>query len=455
MKEKLTKNLGLKLISVFCAFFVWLAVVNVANPIKSGSQEVTVDIMNENVLSDKNLTYEIDGRKSATVTYRVRTKNAYRIKASDFRIYADLSEMYDVTGAIPLKVEVLNNEELFESTPVVKAPGVIKIKTEALQTKRFDLKVTTTGKQAEGYEPGEITLSPDFVYVKGPVSQVGQISEIGIEFDVDGASNDIGGVTTPIFYDANGNKLALDEKVTVLSNEIAYQLVMLKVKNLTLDFAVTGEVADGYRFTGVESELKNVPVAGLKSVLASISTLTIQNPGLNVDKATSDKVCEINLDDYMPDNVTIVGVKNHTIPVTLKVEALKERTFKLDTMDIMLDGKQENFIYEVDKNQIDVVIRGLKDDLDSLTEDNLNAVAHVSGYEAGTHEGVLTFNVDDSFEIVKYSDFNFVITDKDQESTSDASSASNESGDESSAEGTREVNETKEVKEPQATEELE
>ena len=32
MKEKLTNNLGLKIISVFLAFFVWLAVVNISNP---------------------------------------------------------------------------------------------------------------------------------------------------------------------------------------------------------------------------------------------------------------------------------------------------------------------------------------------------------------------------------------------------------------------------------------
>lgn len=39
---------------------------------------------------------------------------------------------------------------------------------------------------------------------------------------------------------------------------------ILKVKNLSLDFDVTGEVAGGYRYTGVECGLKSVPVVGLK-----------------------------------------------------------------------------------------------------------------------------------------------------------------------------------------------
>ena len=44
MKEKLTKNSGLKLVSLLCAFFVWLAVVNVANPVTTGTKEVPVAV---------------------------------------------------------------------------------------------------------------------------------------------------------------------------------------------------------------------------------------------------------------------------------------------------------------------------------------------------------------------------------------------------------------------------
>ena len=103
MKEKLTKNSGLKLVSLLCAFFVWLAVVNVANPVTTGTKEVPVEPINEQVLEKANLTYEIVGKKTAVITYRIRTKDQYKVKPSDFRAYADLSEMYYVTGAISLR----------------------------------------------------------------------------------------------------------------------------------------------------------------------------------------------------------------------------------------------------------------------------------------------------------------------------------------------------------------
>lgn len=178
MKEKLTNNLAIKLIALFCAFFVWLAVVNVANPIKVSTREVPVTITNDQVLEQADLAYDVVGKKTAVISFKIRTKDDYKVKASDFNAYADLSEMYDVTGAIPIRVEVVNNEELLESTPVVKSPEVIKITTEALQTKAFTLKAYPQGEAADGYEAGEVTMVPSQVTVKGPTSLIGQISSV-------------------------------------------------------------------------------------------------------------------------------------------------------------------------------------------------------------------------------------------------------------------------------------
>ena len=45
MKERLTNNLGLKVLAIFLAFFLWLIVSNVSNPVKQDSKEVVVDII--------------------------------------------------------------------------------------------------------------------------------------------------------------------------------------------------------------------------------------------------------------------------------------------------------------------------------------------------------------------------------------------------------------------------
>ena len=109
MEKKLINNLKLKILSVFIAFFVWLAV-NISNPDITATQIVPLDVINESVLTSSKKTYELlDDRSTVTVSYKVRTLDAGGVSPSDFRAYIDLADMYEPTGAVPVKIEVKNN----------------------------------------------------------------------------------------------------------------------------------------------------------------------------------------------------------------------------------------------------------------------------------------------------------------------------------------------------------
>lgn len=413
MKEKLTRNGTLKLISLFCAFFVWLAVVNVANPTKLSTEEVKVEFINGQVLEKSNLTYEIVGKSTATISFKVRTKDEYKITPSDFHAYADLSEMYDVTGAIPIKVEVVNNEALLLSAPVVKSPEVVKIQTEELQTKSFPLTVRTQGSPQEGYQEGEVLLAPAQVSVRGPLSKVGQISTVGIEFNVEGAVSEVSGTAEPSYYDANGNELLLGDSVKTVGGNVSYTMQILKVKQLPLDFVVSGEVAEGYRFTGAEAAIGAVSVAGLKSDLASFNTISVQDPSLTIQGLTEDQVCRIDLKAYLDPKLTIVGMEDTVIDVILKVEPLREKLFRIDPEDIVLEGRQEGFLYTLDEEDAEITIRGLKEDLDSLSVEKMNLHAEVSGLEKGTHMVQAELDLDDAFEVISYPELTVTVEEEE------------------------------------------
>ena len=151
MKEKLMNNLGLKILSLGLAIFAWFMVINVVNPLVVDSEEVPVEMINEDILSKANLTYEVIGKKTVTVTYEVRTRDRYRVSARDFRAYADLASLYDVTGAIPVNVEVINSDarSLIEGAVTVK-PGIVRVQTEELQRKRFEVVPHVSGKAEDG-----------------------------------------------------------------------------------------------------------------------------------------------------------------------------------------------------------------------------------------------------------------------------------------------------------------
>lgn len=435
MKEKLLNNLGLKIISLVFAFIVWMAIVNISNPIVSDDCDVVLEVKNGNALESRNLTYEINGKSTINVKYNVRARDQSLIRASDFHAYIDLKD-YNVTEAIPVTVEISKEKEslIVEKENITAKPMVVRIKTENLQRKQFALGVKVLGETEDGYALGTVTLSPETVWVKGPESQIGKINSMGIEIDIAGANADRTDVTQPLFYDANGKQFELDaeDKVVLETEEVAYTVSILKAKSLNLTFDVHGEVAGGYRFTGVESDIKQVPVVGTKSVLASLSTLSISDDALNITGATQDKVVVLDVNDYLPPSTSLAGDTEGTVKVTLKIEPLITRIFSVAVADLEKKGTVADYEYSFSENKIDVTVRGLEEDLDTLELKDLNTVLDVEGLKQGTYPAKLLFDVGEGFEIADYTDFEVTVV-SDGEDTDASTSQAEESGSTSAA----------------------
>ncbi len=439
MKEKLLNNLGLKILSIFVAFFVWLVVMNVSNPLTSGSKEVPLETVNGQVLTAANRAYEINGKSTVTVNYRVRTRDAYRIKASDFRAYVDLAELYSVTGSVEVKVEILSNKELISE--ITTKPGVVRVQTEELQSKPFELQTKITGHAAEGYSDGKVELTPATITVEGPVSQVGMISYMGVELNVDGAASDLTGTAKPRFYDANGNELSdIGDRITVDIEEISYRVAINKVKNLPLDFEVTGTVAPGYQYTGVECSSRDVKVTGLKTNLADVNKITIPASELNINRAASDVVVTVDLRDYLPEGVELAESQNPSVEIRLKVEKLVNRTIILMDEEIEQKNPSEDYHYRFIPEKMEVVVQGLSEDLESLNGSDLGASVNLADLGPGMHSAVVEFEPDAAFTIVSSSELQIdVVQSADVLEAGTSSSRPQESESDSSEKETTEA----------------
>lgn len=426
MKERLINNLGLKILSVFLAFFVWLVVVNVSNPWTRGTVEVPMDIENKQVLLAANRTYEISGKETVTVVYQVQTRDAYKIKSSDFRAYIDLADLYDVTGSVPVNIEILNNKELLRD--VEPRQSVVRVTTEELQRKPFEVAIDVQGigNEADGYALNGVGVDPDYIYVEGPISQVGQISKVGIEVNVEGLSEDYTDVAELIFYDANDNKITPGDRIVTNISEVTYTVTINRVKKLPLDFEVSGTVASGYQYVGVESNISTVSVIGLRTSLANLNKITIPASELNLDGAMADRVVTVNLKEYLPDGVQLSASESPEIEVRLKVERLVNKSFRLTESDIAITGALEEYTYRLVPAQIDVTMQGLREDLESLTVEDLAAALDLTGLETGRHRGRLTFGADDAFNVVSYTEFEVEVSLKEPGITGEAGESQSE-----------------------------
>ena len=205
------------------------------------------------------------------------------------------------------------------------------------------------------------------------------------------------------------------------------------MRSLPLDFEVSGTVANGYVFAGVTSDVQSLTVAGLRTNLSNLSTITVDDPQLNIQGATQSRTVVIDLTEYVPDNVSIVGGITEAT-VTLEVEQLRTRVFHLSLEDVTRTGASEDYDYSFNPQTVDVTVQGLQDDLDAMSEEDLGAVLDLSGMTAGTRAGTLTFDVADGLEVLNSSPFEITVTDRRQGAAADDGATEEEDAEEAAAE---------------------
>ena len=414
MKEILTRNLGLKILSVVVGFFVWLAVVNVSDPQTTDRKEILLDVVNGEVMTKADLYYEIEGKRtSVSISYQVRTQDRMSVSSSDFRAYIDLADYYPATGTVPVYVEVLNNKDYLVDAVTAK-PAVVRIKTEQIQVKDFDLKVNPSGFEADGYEVAGYDLSEDMVTVKGPESVIGQINSVGIEVNIQGLRSEISGTAIPVFYDANNNQLALDGRVTVNVPEITYTVKILKSRRIPLVFEVGGQAASGYRYVGLQATAEDVAVVGPDELVSAIESIRIPASALDLEGASGDKLISVDVEDYLPDKDRMSIPWNSQVNVTLLVRQLSQRVIEVPTNRIIREGESDQNYYEYSLDSIEVTVEGLSEDLELLNVADIVLEMDVSGVGVGNYSGNLTFKgLRDNFSVVGYSDFQVMVRSKE------------------------------------------
>lgn len=422
-----TNNLVLKISSLAVAFLVWIIVVNVSNPIVTRNISVPLNVVNANIITDAGKTYSLMGANSVTVSYEVRSRDQSRISASDFNASIDLGDMYDITGAVPIAVEVVNNKDLIIGA-VASKPSIVRVSIEDLQRKEFTLTTKITGTPSDGFSVGEVKLDKTNVVVTGPVSVIGQISQIGVEIDVSGLDSNESGRAELKYFDANGNAFVIsDSRVSKSFDNVGYSLVMLNGRTLELNFDVGGTVAQGYKFTGAESTTKSIQVRGQPEVLEGLDSITVPASALSVEGATGDVNITVDIKNFLPANVTAVG--DTKVNVTLKVEALDKKSLTLTVNDLNIVGAKPGAATNIVPEKITVVVSGLSANLESVTNADLKATLDVSEMNSGSNTGSLKFEPATGLSVDSYTPFEVIIgnhTSEKNETTTAAEQSSME-----------------------------
>jgi YbbR domain-containing protein len=376
MKEKLTRNIGLKVLSVILAAILWLVITNVDDPVKSEDfTNVPVEILNEDAIASLDQVYEIIEGETIDFTVAARRSIADNLTTSDFKVTADFAKLSDV-NAVTINItcprygdDVTVTDGLYQ---------VMKVNKEDLAEKHFKVNVIQKGEPAEGYYVAEKTANT-ILRVSGPKSKIERIKDVIVEVDVTEISGSFRTTEEPKALDEEGNEI---EDLKFSENMVTINVGVYETKTINLQIAATGEPADGYVMTNIEYEPKTIEVAGDNNAFDNISSLSITE---NITGENNNIEKEINLQEQLEEGIILVGgSQTAVINITIEKEETKELTIWPGDIKTKNLGDTLELNY-VTTGPITVRVKGPAKELADISRTSLKPYIDLSNYAIGTY----------------------------------------------------------------------
>lgn len=439
--KTLTKNLGFKILAVVFAFILWLVVYNTDDPTITVSYTTNVTVENASVVTDMNKCYEVLNGTN-TVSFAVTAKRSVlnKLEDTDFTAVADMNRMIvnEDGDKANVPIEIISKRSN-SSLKYNEKNKYLEVSLEDLMKRRFIITADTSGKVADGYALGEVTvINPNVLNVSGPASIVNKIDSVVATIDVDGMSMNLSDNVIPALYDADGQEIDTT-KLKLSNTTVTISAKILSVKEIPLVFSTSGVPYGDNRVVEISSKPETIKVKGSSTTLNPLSSLNIPGDVLNVSGASEDITTTIDISEYLPDGVELVNASDATVTVTVRIEAYELKKFNLSTSQINVNGLDSNYDLSFDQSTVAVTVSGLKNDLNKLNTSQLSASIDVTDLGVGTHQVNLDLNLDE--DNYAYQTITVTIEIKDKTKDDSENTDDNSSENDSESEGQQDQNE--------------
>ena len=368
-----TLDLGTLLLSVLLALIVWLIAVNQENPLVTQDFRDRVPVTVLGLEEGLSLVQDLSDE---TVKLRLRApKSSWEnLEVSDFRASIDLTGLGPGDQDVDVKVTSLDPQvDILD----VQRPQ-LRVTLDPLEVKETPVLVEVMDGTAFGYDWQQPLYSPMTVTVRGPASQVQQVSRARTEVYLRGAKNQVERQQSVTPVDAQNRPV---ERVTV---EPALVQVVVPVeqwpgrKEVAVRVKLAGRPASGYRLATVKVEPSTVVLLGESSTLGEVPGY-VETERLALDGATSDVRRRLKL--ILPEGVT--SFDGDTVVATAGIAPMEGGVTL--SQPLVQQGLGAGLAADSALQDVDVILSGPLPLLESLSQDDLFVILDLSGLIAGTH----------------------------------------------------------------------
>lgn len=381
MKKWITNNLGLKILALFVSVGLWIIAININDPVSENTYTVNVTLQNSGVLSSAGKYFEVkDNSDRIKVVVRGTRTALSQFNQADIVATADMSKITE-DNLVPIELSTTKQSDKIEG--IRSESQYVKLALEDVRRLQMPIEVKVLNDPADGYILGATQTSQNVVILSGPESIINQVESAAVEIDVSGATTDVK-ISLPIHLYSEEDDIIDTSKVNMSVQEISTTASILQKAVVPLIAIPQGTPTQGYVLNGIIEGLPTeITIAGKSNIVSKIPYIDISE-SLDVNDIYQDTSYEININDYLPDGVSLVGTvgNNGILDISVGVDKESEKTIVLDPEAIQVIGVPEGFSATVSdlENDVEVPVSGLNSLLDAVDESKLVPIINVDKY---------------------------------------------------------------------------
>lgn len=372
--SRMVENTTWFLVSLFLAFTIWYVANIQSDPIQAQQfQSIPVQMA-----PDASMLLVNQPTTSVRVNLRAQRSTLQSLARDDITVTANLTGKTAGTHTVPLIVRVNRSGVITTDTQPTQITVVLE--QAIAQQKPINLNIVQPPSADYNYDPPVSDLLQ--AEIRGASGKVDSVMELRGDLDLSGQRGVYTTVLTFVPVDADGNRVT-DVTINPASTVATVNIYPRPdVRQLTIRPNILFEtLAPGYVFQSVRAEPQLVYLSGTPAALALLGD-TISTAPIDLSGKTGNFTLNVPLELPSDDLLVLNGENSVRVDVGLGAQIIARQ---IDNVEVEVIGLPAEATITLNPPTVSAILAGPFDTIQTLTNEDVQAIIDVNGLEAGSH----------------------------------------------------------------------
>ena len=388
MKKIFESKIIWMITALLLSFVLWLYVTSVeSDEIKQTFRGVRVELVGENALKNaRNLVVTDLSTSTVSIEITGPRRIVAALRADDLSAQIDVSKLtQSAYASMQYSVSYPSRVDTSSVTVSRKVPDTVNFTVSKLNSKSVPVRGSFEGNIANGYTAEPVVFEPSEITVSGPDAYLRNISYAWVMFSSPEITSTYSVETGFTLMDASDQPAATDG-ITCSADVVKATIPILEMKELPL--AVNLIYASGANETNtmVTIEPDTITLAGDSAILNAMNKIPIATIDLSSFNSTYSDIYPISFDNSL---VNVEGITEAEV----RVEIVGLETKSFNVSNIQCRGVTAGYDADVLSKSLTVRLRGTPEQLDTVDENDIVAIADLTDYAVTTGSNIVNVRI--------------------------------------------------------------